>query len=461
MHVVGTLVLDTATIDEPFTMDRVRNLVLERLHLMPVLRRRMLQVPLGIDHPMWIEDPDFSVDNHLRRVTIPAPGGPRELADVVGDIASTPLDRRRPLWQMNLVDGLADGQTALVTKIHHTIIDGETGTDLMAYLLDLEPEPAPVEPPTEPWQPDVIPTDTQLAADAVVSRVKDPLRLVRGVLNSASSVIGVARGALGGGDDRLHPALPFSGPRTPLNAPITARRSVAFGQVRLDDLRHIKSTFGTTVNDVVLAASASALRRWLLVHDDLPERPLVAAVPVSVHTQDGAGTNQVSNMFVRLPVDIDDPVASLLRIQAETRDAKAVHSAMGADLIQELAQITPPGIYNLGLRLYAQSGMDAVLPPVQNLVISNVPGPPIPLYLAGARVSAMYPFGPLIEGSGINLTVLSNMGSVDVGVIACPDTVPDLWQIPEAFVAAVHDLRDAADRALEDRAAADGSVSTN
>lgn len=448
MHVVGTLVLDPTELDEPFTLARLRRLVNSRLDVMPILRRRMVPVPLGIDHPVWIEDPGFILDNHLRRVTAHTPGGPHELAEVIGDIASVPLDRGRPLWQMSLVEGLADGQVAVVTKMHHAIIDGTTGADLMAYLLDLEPlDPAPEPPPSE-WAPDPMPSDAQLAADATVSRLRDPLRLVRGISNAARSVMGVARGALfGGADDQLHPALPFSGPRTLFNAPITARRQVAFGQVALEDLRAIKATYGTTVNDVVLAASAAALRRWLLHHDDLPDRPLVAGVPVSVHTEGAQGTNQVSNMFVRLPIDIDDPVESLLRIQAETRDAKAVHKAMGADLIQELAQITPPGLYNLGLRLYAGTGMDGVLPPAQNLVISNVPGPPIPLYMGGARVTALYPFGPLIEGSGINLTVLSNMGNVDVGVIACPDTVPDLWRIPEGFVAAVRELRASADRA--------------
>jgi WS/DGAT/MGAT family acyltransferase len=256
----------------------------------------------------------------------------------------------------------------------------------------------------------------------------------------------MGRGMIGiGSGERLRPALPFTGPRTLLNAPITPNRVVAFGQADLDDLKLVKNTFGTTVNDVVLAASAMSLRRYLLAHDDLPERPLIAAVPVSVHGQtDHGGTNQVSNMFVRLPVDTDDPVEQLLRIHEETKDAKAVHNAMGADLIQDMALITPPGIYNLALRLYALPAVSATLPPVQNVVISNVPGPPIPLYIAGAQVKGIYPFGPLIEGSGINITVLSNMGHMDFGVIACGDTVPDVWQIADGFGEAVRELQRAA-----------------
>jgi hypothetical protein len=166
-----------------------------------------------------------------------------------------------------------------------------------------------------------------------------------------------------------------------------------------------------------------------------------------VHGQGtGEGINQVSNMFVRLPVDIDDPVDGLLRIRDETKDAKAVHNAMGVDLIQDMAQITPPGVYNLAMRLYSSSGVSGALPPVQNLVISNVPGPPIPLYIAGARVTSIFPFGPLIEGSGINITVLSNMGNMDFGVIACADTVPDVWEIANGFGDGVVALRT---RALE------------
>lgn len=449
MHVVGTLLLDPSTMSGGCSVERIRALIQARIHLMPMLRRRLVPVPLGIDHPLWIEDPDFNLDSHIRRLTAAAPGTRRELAEVVGDIASRPLDRSLPLWEMYLVDGLDDGSVALVTKLHHACIDGVTGADMMAHLLDLEPEATDPPPPAEPWVPDTVPNDLEVTRDALLSRVRDPLRITKAVVRTTVSLAEMARGVAGvGRDDRLRPALPFSGPRTILSNPITPNRAVAFGQAALDDLKHVKSTFGTTVNDVVLAASALSLRRYLLAHDDLPDRDLIAAVPVSVHGQGKAdGVNQVSNMFVRLPVDLDDPVAVLEYIAGETRDAKEVHNAMGADLIQDMAQMAPPGVYNLAMRLYSESGVSGALPPVQNLVISNVPGPPIPLYIAGSRVTGLYPFGPLIEGSGINITVLSNMGNMDFGVIACRDTVPDIWQIADGFGDAVLDLRKAADDA--------------
>ncbi len=447
MHVCGTLLLDPSTMKGGYTFDRIKDLIRSRLHLMPMLRRRVVTVPLNVDHPVWIEDPEFHLDVHIHRLTVHPPGTLRELAEIVGDIASQPLDRARPLWEMNVVEGLDDGSVALVTKMHHACIDGITGADMMAHLLDLEPDAEPAAPPDEEWVPDEVPSDLSLYIDALVSRAKDPLRGVRALGRTGRSLFEMGRGMIGiGSGDRLRPALPFTGPRTMLNAPITPNRVVAFGQAELDDLKMVKDTFGTTVNDVVLAASAMALRRYLLAHDDLPDRALVAAVPVSVHgkTEHG-GTNQVSNMFVRLPVDPDDAVDQLLRIHEETKDAKAVHNAMGADMIQDLALITPPGIYNLALRLYALPAVSGTLPPVQNVVISNVPGPPIPLYIAGAQVKGIYPFGPLIEGSGINITVLSNMGNMDFGVIACGDTVPDVWQIADGFGDAVRDLRKAAD----------------
>lgn len=460
MHVSGTLILDPTTMSGGYSFERLSHLIRTRLHLMPMLRRRLLPVPLGIDHPIWVEDPEFSLERHLHRLTVHPPGTRRDLAELVGDLASRPLDRNLPLWEMNVVEGLDDGSVAFVTKMHHACIDGITGADMMAHLLDLEADAPDPPPPEQEWVPEAIPSEIDRALSAVVSRARDPLRATKAMIRTSRSMIEMGRGVIGfGREDKLRPALPFTGPRTVLNGPITPNRVVAFGQASLDDLKAVKTAFGATVNDVVLAASAISLRHYLLAHDDLPDRPLIAAVPVSVHGQGASdGVNQVSNMFVRLAVDIDDPVEILLRIREETKDAKAVHNAMGADLIQDMAQMTPPGVYNLGMRLYSSSGMSGALPPVQNLVISNVPGPPVPLYLAGARVRGIYPFGPLIEGSGINITVLSNMGNMDFGVIACGDTVPDVWDIADGFGAAVLELRSRADEADAATRPADGAA---
>jgi len=445
-HVVGILIFDPSDRPDGFTFDHFKGIVGSRLHLMPMLRQRVLEVPFNLDNPVAIDDPDFNLENHLHHAAVPSPGTRRDLADLVGEIASHRLDRRRPLWEMWLLEGLDDGSLALCTKIHHAMIDGATGADLMPHLLDLKPGNVEAPPPEHPWVPDRVPSELDLARAAVIDRVRDPLRGVHRLARTGRTLVDMGLGMMGiGTEEKLNPAAPFTSPRTVLNDPISSRRLVAIAQAPLDDFKYVKNVFGTTVNDVVLAATSLALRAYLLAHDDLPERSLVVSVPVSVHGDAAAGTNQVSNMFVRLPVDLEDPVEQLMTIRVDTREAKAVHNAMGANLIADMSQMVPPGIYNLGMRLMSDSRVAGLLPPVQSAVVSNVPGPPIPMYFGGARVTGVFPFGPLIEGSGINITVLSNMGNMDIGVIACRDTTPDVWDIGQGIVDAVAALRKAAE----------------
>jgi WS/DGAT/MGAT family acyltransferase len=296
-----------------------------------------------------------------------------------------------------------------------------------------------------------VPNDLELALDALGHRLRTPMRTGRALLRTGGSLVNIGRAALPvpGLGPPLHAALPFSAPRTSFNQTLTSKRVVAFGQASLDDIKRVKVTYGTTVNDVVLAACAITLRNYLAARDELPEKALVASVPVSVHgkSSEAQGINQVSNMFVRIPTHLEDPVDVLREIRSGTKDAKQLFNAMGADLIQDLAQITPPGMFNLAARVYAASGLGNRMPPVNNLVISTVPGLPVPLYVAGARVVGVFPFGPLIEASGVNLTVLSNMGNMDFGVIACGDLVPDPWPIAEGFGEAVRALTERADAA--------------
>jgi WS/DGAT/MGAT family acyltransferase len=261
----------------------------------------------------------------------------------------------------------------------------------------------------------------------------------------------VLRQVAGADDDGPTMARPFEAPRTFINRSLTARRSVAFAAAPLDDLRTAKAAFGATVNDVFLASCTQALRAYLLRHGETLDRPLVVSVPVSVHGEAAAdrATNQVSNMFVRLPVHVEDPVEQLHAVKADTRDAKVVHGALGADMIGDVTEVTPPAIFNLASRMYSSAGLADRLAPIHNLVISNVPGPPFPLYVAGARLRAVYPFGPLIEGSALNITVLSNMGNMDIGVIACPDVAPDIDELVEGIVAGIEVLRAAAVREQE------------
>jgi WS/DGAT/MGAT family acyltransferase len=399
-------------------------------------------VPFDIGHPVWIEDPDFDLESHVHRGAVRSPGTVHELAEVVADIASVPLDRSRPLWELHLLEGLEHGRASLVTKIHHSAIDGVTGTDLLANLVDLTPESAEPEPPAELWRPERVPSDLELMAYAMQHIARRPRTMMKVLGNTARSAFDlVQRQRDAHADERPSPALPFTAPKVRWSAAITPHRSIAFGKASLDDMRHIKSVFGTTVNDVVLAACTQTLRQYLLAHDDLPDTPLVCSVPVSVHGRsEHDGTNQVSTMFVRLPVQLDDPVEQLRMINAETREAKEVQNAIGADMLQDFAQFVPPTLFNRAMRLYSNLNLADRHRPVHNLIASNVPGPPVPLYIAGAQVVGVYPFGPLLEGAGLNITVLSNMGHVDVGVIACRELVPDVWDIADGFAEAVFSL---------------------
>lgn len=452
MHVTGVMILDPSSMEGGYSFENFRNHIVDRLHLIPPFRRRLVEIPFGIDHPVWVDDPDFELDHHLHRHRLKRPGRMAELATYVGNYASHPLDRDRPLWDMVVVEGLEGGRLAIVSKMHHVAVDGISGTDLMAHLMDLSPEPNLVGGDAEPFHPGRIPSKPVLAVESVVSRVSDPLRTVRSFRRFAAAVTRLGQSVLGD-DSGPSMARPFDAPRTLFNQSLTARRSVAFATALLEDCRLIKSTYEATVNDVFLAACASSLRKYLLANGELPDRPLLVSVPVSVHgqTSEQGVVNQVSNMFVRLPTDLADPVDQLRSVRLETRDAKAAHGAIGADMIGDVTELTPPAIFNLASRLYSRAGLAERLAPIQNLVISNVPGPPIPLYVAGARLQAVYPFGPLIEGAGVNITVLSNMGNMDIGVIGCPDIAPHVEDIATGIARGIDDLRVAAEAELARR----------
>ncbi|HEX6476519.1 MAG TPA: wax ester/triacylglycerol synthase family O-acyltransferase [Acidimicrobiales bacterium] len=440
MHVTGVILLDPSSMPGGYSVDTVKDMLTSRIHLLRPFRERIMPVPFQLAHPVLIEDPDFDVDNHVFRVGVPSPGTLHELAELVGNIASRPLDRSKPLWEMWVAEGLEHGYVALIAKMHHCVIDGVSGADLMVHLFDLEPD-AKIEPPEHEWEPEHKPSDLELVGHSVVSRVRHWPQVFPTLARtgrSALELLRVVRRSEG-------PAatLPFTAPRTGFSGAVTPHRSIAFGKAALDDFKLVKKVFGTTVNDVVLAACAGSMRKWLIAHDDLPDKALVASVPVSIRSEEKADEpgNQVSAMFVGLPVHLEDPIERLMLIRGNTKSAKDVHGAIGADALQNWAEFAAPAVFARAARFYSGSRLADRHPVVHNMVISNVPGPPVPLYSAGARVLAVYPLGPILEGAGLNLTVLSNMGSVDFGAIACREMVPDLWDIATGFTESVEELR--------------------
>jgi len=403
------------------------------------LHEKLLDVPLGLDHPYWIVDDDFDLDYHVRQMAVIAPGGTRELAALVGDIASWPLDRTRPLWQLWVVEGLEDGNVGLIAKVHHSAIDGAAGVDVLAQLVDLEPTQPRAEPDElEPWRPDRVPSDIEMIVGSMVSIAKRPVQMARAGLHLTRGLVRLGQrareGSMSGG------AAPFTAPRLTWNGSITPHRKVAFATISLADVKEVKDAFGVTVNDVVLAMVAGALRRYLEAREELPERPLVAVVPTNERTESTRGVvgNVVSAMFASLPAEQADPVARLAAVAESMSVAKRTHRDIGGTLLGEWAEVATAPILHNGIQLYRRFA-DRVRP-IHNLVISNVPGPPVPVYMAGAQVVSLVPMGPIFDGAGLNVTVLSYLDRVDVGFMACRETVPGVWGMATAVPDAMAEL---------------------
>ncbi len=438
---------------EPFR--EWRSSIEQRLHLLEPLRRRAIEVPFGIDHPFWIEDPDFDLDYHVRHTAVPPPGGPEELEALVARIVGRPLDRRHPLWETYVIEGLADDRFAVLTKFHHATIDGASGVELLTMMLDATPEGTEVPPPTEPWRPEPVPDDLEVLSRAMASIARKPGRLL---LLSARTMrdLGVAtrnpvlaaagsqmrrslRGPLGtalniGRSREEDPDTPPTrlptqrAPRTPFNRTITAHRRCSFRSTSLTQVKDIKQALGATVNDVVMAACAGGLRRYLEAHDALPTKPLIAMVPVSIRTGDEVErwTNRVSGLVAALPTDTDEPLDRLQRVHDAMGDAKEAFGALPAEALTEFAQFSPPAVFTRAMRMSTRFRLGDRLNPTVNLVVSNVPGPREALYAAGAKLVHYYPVSIVVDGQGLNITVQSYQDKLDWGLVSCRDLVPDL-----------------------------------
>ena len=445
MHVGGLMLVDPSTMPKPYSFKSFRDNIESRLPLVPAFRRKLATVPFNLSRPFWVEDQDFDLDFHVHRATVAAPGGDKETAEIVADILSRPMDRARPLWEMWIVEGRADGLIGVVSKVHHSSIDGITGANMMAELFDLEPDPAaPRKAPPDEWEPERKPSDLELlgrGAYDLVSRPVGVVKLLPGSLLGIAKILNRRRSAPG------MPA-PFTAPRTNFNATLTPHRIVAFCDVPLDDVKKIKNAFGVKVNDVVIAICSGALRRYLDGRGELPDRSLISAIPVSVHdrTEDKEGTTKVSFMFSSLASDVDDPGARLQAIAETNEGAKKDHDLVGASFLQDWAEHAAPNTFSLAARVYSSLRLSERHPVVHNLVISNVPGPPIPLYFNGAKLVVLHPLGPIMDGAGLNVTVLSNMDKIGFGFISCLELMPDLWDLSDAVPAALAELVEAAEK---------------
>ncbi len=438
-HVGSICVVDPSTAPEPLTLETLQELIASRLHLVPPFRRRLAEVPFGFDQPYWIEDPHFDIEFHVRELALAAPGNDHQLAEQAARLHARPLDRDRPLWEVYLISGLAGGRAAIYTKVHHAAIDGVSGNDILGAVLDTDPKGRDLgEVP--PWKPDSVPGAVPLLARSMVSLAGHPLRAVRMTADMIRTMPYMLRSPARPTIPLLEPLLPtrrgasavlaespLRAPRTPFNHSVSPHRRWAFRTVPMADVRAVKSATGATINDVVMALTAGALRRWLQDHGALPDSPLLAAVPVSVRTkeQEGTGGNRVSTMIAPLATHLADPAERLEHSHEAMAAAKDQHGALPADLLSDVTQFAMPALAGQAARLAARLRLVEWLSPF-NLIVSNVPGPRVPLYYAGARLIAYYPLSAVADGQGLNITVMSYDGGMHFGLIACRELVPDL-----------------------------------
>ena len=338
-----------------------------------------------------------------------------------------------PLRVVVIEDGVDQGgRLAVMTKVHHACVDGVTGANLMSQLCSTEADaPAP-----EPVDGVGSANEFEIALTGAVKFAARPLRLASALTDTASTVVKTVLRARSG--QTMAP--PFAAPRTAFNASLTSHRNISYAQLDLEDIKKVKDYFGVKVNDVVMALVSGVLRQFLLDRGELPDSSLVAMVPVSVHGKsDRPGRNQVSGMFASLQTHIADPVERIKAIADANSVGKQHSSAISATLLQDWSQFAAPAVFGMAVRAYARTSLTKSMP-VHNLVVSNVPGPQVPLYFLGSEVRAMYPLGPIFHGSGLNITVMSLTGKLDVGIIACPELLPDVWELADDFPVGMEEL---------------------
>ncbi len=436
MHVGVALVLDPPegrrSLFSPSTRyAQIRRVIEQRLHLVAPMRQRAVRVPFGLHHPVWVDDPDFELDDHLTRGSLPSPGGRAELDAFVARVMSRQLDPDRPLWEMHVVEGLEGDRTALIAKVHHAILDGVSGASVLAAFLDLNPRSRIVALPAE-WDPAPLPSNVQMLRHAATSLVRQPGDALSTLQAGVEAVadLGMHNRELATRGEQPPPGF-FAAPRASFNGAVSNRKRFASLSVPLDDVKLVGRVFGCTVNDVVLAVVSGGLRRLLDARGEMLEQPMVAMVPVSTRPEDQGGElgNQISGMLVSLASDVDDPVSRLDAISESSRLAKDQEKLHRGRFVGDLAQIALPALTTRIARALAGTRLFDKMRPPFNVTVSSVRGPEFSLFCAGSRVVSMFPVGPIAEGIGFNVTVFSYLDRVQFGLLACRRLLPELGEV--------------------------------
>ncbi len=397
------------------------------------LRRRLVEVPFGLDHPYWAEDPEFDLDFHIRHVAVPMPGGRAALDALVARLIGRPLDRSKPLWEAYVIEGLENDQFAIFTKMHHATIDGAAGAMLTQQLfaedavVDVRDDPPPM-PDADP-----LPSPSEVFGRAMFDLARRPRRMLKFQRRFASELFRVGRSA----DDRrqLRGTLPGV-PRTPFNHTITPNRRFTWRSISLGDVKAVKSSLGCTVNDVVMAMCAGALREYLIEHEALPDDPLVAMIPVSIRTgeEEDPWTNRVSSIFAAIPTDESDALERVKAIGVTMQESKHRFDLLPADLIVEVASLAPGRLALQAARIATNPRVAESSVQPANVTISNVPGPRDLLRLGDAPARHFVPVSTVVDGQGLNITVQSYRDTLDLGLVSCRELVPDLDHLADLHI---------------------------
>ncbi len=450
MHVGGLFIFEPPAGQAPFRFSRFLELVRSRIHHIPRYRQRIIQPRFPLATAVWVDDKDFDLSYHVRHAALPAPGTTAQLTEYATRILSRQLDRDRPLWELYVIEGLEHGRVALLGKTHHAMIDGLAGIDIATVMLDLAPDASDELPEPEPWQPRPVPSQAALALEASRGVVGSPAlaveaagRLVRTPKAAAASALAVSRGV--GRVARANLLRPA--PRSPLNHSPGAHRRMAIQRVPLAEVKAVKDAFSTTVNDVVLAMVADATGRYLRLRGERTDGMwLRAMVPVSTRQASEAHAlgNQVVAVFVDLPMFEMDPIHRLRVCHEAMSDVKNSHAAVGAGFLLGLGEFAPPTLHAMAARV-------AVNARLFNFLVTNVPGPQLPIYCLGSRLLGAFPFTPLAANHAYSVGVTSMDGWLNVGITADRDLLPDVDEVPALLLASLAELVDSA-AAVSERA---------
>ena len=428
MHTLKVSVIDPGP---DYSFERAKEYFASNIHRLSPLRWRMVPTPLRINHPLLVPDPDFDIDFHVHRTYCPPPGGPKEFGGLVSDLVRRPLERTRPLWEMYLVEGLEGGKVASVVKLHHALADGAASAVLLNEFFVKMPG-AEHPPEAQPWDPKPLPGKVKLFALGV----RDAARLVRHdgpvFLQRAKEVKVWRKGQPD--DPALKAPTPFSAPTLPINHDVSRHRNFAFTTLSLDDAKDVRAKFGTKINDVALAITAGAMRRYLLARDMLPEQPLVALMPFSTREPGDIPMwgNHVYLMWVRLRTDVADPVERLRAARDEASLTKEEVMGTKGARIDDMVELGPP-IFAIALTKLIQLLGRKTKKTLYNVVMSNVQGPTEPLFAGTHPVSAFYSVANVSEDMPLNMTMWSYIDQMNFSLLACPKQIPDLWEITDGI----------------------------